>query len=136
MNTDTVQLTPDMTVDIDTLPAGPEMNALVAVEVMEMIMRDVEIDTPTCWQKPNNGKWYKLPEFSTSISAAWEVVEELRERKAADGLCHWYFTLIDRASDPAWLVNFIFRGDRYIEFQGTGSTPPLAICRAALKAKL
>jgi len=64
-----------------------------------------------------------IPQFSTSITAAWEIVEKL----------NMGFTLSDWWTHrrTQWSVEFIKSPER---FGATGKTVPHAICLAALKA--
>ncbi len=96
------------------LKAGRELDALVA----EKVMGDL----------PPRG--YSIPDYSTSISAAWEVVEKLiaDSHIVALGVSwdaakdHWKFLMRDFGE----IVN--------TEYWPSAPTAPLAICRAALKA--
>lgn len=94
--------------NIDEMPAGREMDELVFVKVMDRDPREV-----------NNGI---MPRYSTSIEAAWEVVEILRN---GFDIC-----LIP---DSGWSAQFYPGG---IPKGANAQTAPLAICRAALKAVL
>lgn len=101
----------------DEMPAGREMDALVAEKVMG-IKRG---DRPGEWLN-ELGNWLcdteDIPPYSTSISAAWEVVDKMD--------CYFKMTRSDLGL--------------YWEFYGPklgfsyAPTVPLAICRAALKA--
>jgi len=63
---------------------------------------------------------------STSISAAWEVVEKIRS-------CGYGFSMSDYSPSTGWHATF---HDKAARLDGEdGDTVPLAICRAALKAK-
>jgi hypothetical protein len=65
----------------------------------------------------------KLPHYSTDISAAWEVVEKLRE-------LGWYLAI---HSDPK--RGYFATIPRADGIQIESETAPHAICLAALKAK-
>ena len=112
--------------DIDTMPAGREMDALVAEKVMGW---DI------CWAVPykdgtkcplrSNGE--QVPHYSIDIAAAWGVVGKLLKNR----VLHVCGSVKD-----GW--------DVWIPEVATGAAPktskcdtfPLAICRAALKACL
>lgn len=66
----------------------------------------------------------RCPAYSTSIAAAWEVVEYMRK------MDEWAFTLgTDTAGD--WDATF-WEGDTFHD--ATADTAPASICLAALKA--
>ncbi len=69
----------------------------------------------------------KLPRFSTSIAAAWEVVEKLKGS---------FLINTDHGTPAEWSVNWIvILGDELPKNVGAiGVTAPHAICLAALKA--
>ena len=108
----------------DDLPAGRELDALVAEKVMEW---------KPIWKF--KGFHYSGSAFSTSISAAGEVVEKMRE--ASPQVQEVFVEEIE-----AWAYDY----DRAVAQirSGRGHYPdtmmkiifpaPLAICRAALKA--
>jgi hypothetical protein len=107
--------------DIDTIPAGQEVDALIAEKVFGGPGKNVQWywwrnSTPSLDVDP---PIYAGPAFSTDIAAAWRVVEKMKE-------CHW-FLLTDRI-DTKWYAAFSDKA-KSIE-----SSAPLAICRAALKA--
>jgi len=147
MDTNTVQLTSGMTVDIDTLPAGREMDALVAEKVMKWYPRtqaeyknSFPLTSGTLDAPMEYLEWSMLllKPYSTSISAAWNMLE-----KAQDLLdCH--AMLISTEISVGWLVQLCgCRSDGSKDYgvadmKGTATalTAPLAICRAALKAML
>lgn len=82
--------------EIDALPAGREMDALVAEKVMAMdIVRDVECMYEHGFRDPDIGirgtvipaegnydrdTYDPVPAYSTDIAAAWEVVEKMHGR--------------------------------------------------------
>lgn len=130
-----------------TLPAGEEMDALVAEKVMgwrigscqRMVMSN-RMRKRMCGIN-GKGKLLPVPRFSTDIAAAWEVL--LHVTKPLHG-----------AKDGGWLFDRLgFRccehdedgchGEWRVEFGraspeewaiATADTAPLAICRAALAA--
>jgi len=98
------------------MKAGRELDALVAEKVMG-------------WHPDLCGGKYeavKIPAYSSSISAAWEVVEKLQERALCVAL-EWTIT-------DGWAFG-ITPHDFPYEFciKENASSIPLAICLAALK---
>lgn len=107
--------------EIDKLEVGFELDALVAEKIFN--------DTPP--------RGYGVPDYSTDIAAAWEVVEKMASKgfdaevmSLSSGLpsvddnhrCYCEFQV-------PWRIGF----NRLRAF---APTVPLAICRAALKAVL
>lgn len=133
---------------IDTLPAGRELDRLVAEKVFgyrwyalpeyrhrefvgyrRYLMHPIDQQAiiPTAHRPlqdddlPPEEPWDVLP-YSTSIEAAWQVVEKLRAHKECrcveiSGGDHWHC---------------LFRGFGF-RANGSADTMELAICRAALK---
>lgn len=113
------------------LPAGRELDALVAEKVMDdpvdrQIVDEHGFEIILCRSH------LVLPRYSTDIAAAWTVVEKLdtdlwliqvtRKTGMNEMSLRWWVelrSLKDLARDP---------------FEVAGDTAPLAICRAALKA--
>lgn len=122
------------------MPAGPEMDALVAEMVMEWRFRtDFDYSPPVdFWDGPGVVREIALWRPSTDIAAAWEVVEKLR----ADGYCFNIDACEPKqAIEP--LVGFMrdghhindhYQADRR-DWRAFGPVP-LAICRAALQTTL
>ena len=105
-------LTPEQ---IDAMPAGREMDALVAKQVM---------DWPCFVSEDGNAILEHsddpCPKFSTDIAAAWAVADML------------HFSIISQ-HPIGWLVDT--RSNTRLPFvEVYANTAPLAICRAALKA--
>lgn len=102
------------------LKPGRELDALIA----EKVFGDKPIRTD-CEVYNRHGGW--LRPYSSSIEAAWEVVEKMTARPGFELDCQ-----ITPAKGPGglgWYCNF---GDsRHGEY---GETAPHAICLAALKA--
>lgn len=100
--------------EILILPAGPELDKLVAATVM----------SPT-WEGGNpipnhDGRWSWSPPYSTDIAAAWLVFERFKDRG-------WDIGWHGMSGHPGWLVS-----NDDCDWLGYGDTAPLAICRAAL----
>ena len=113
---------PNCNILIDEHPASRCLDALVAEKVMGWH------DCEGYWEDDKvihtgAGGWYP----STSISAAWEVVEKLGRAFSIDCISFVGMnecTAIFAAVGTSWNDGAI----------GTAPTAPLAICRAALKA--
>lgn len=126
------------------LPAGPELDARIARAVMGAQLIDYRwydgTSRPFLWwpdmdpprgddfQRLPNGwlcEWNSIPRYSTSIAAAWEIVEYLRTTRGA----HWELIAI-----PLGMIAMVlWEGDGTLVRQMAASMP-LAICRAALTA--
>jgi len=117
------ELAPDA---ILVLPAGRELDAIVAEKVMGMrVLRHADGSISEGGQGNERVRRdAKIPMYSTSIAAAWEVVEKL----LSGGRSIVMTCGID--SLPTFFVRI---GDDPGEFVAE-NTAPLAICRAALKA--
>src|ERR1051326_982796 len=70
-------------IDIDNLPASPELDALVAEKVMgwtnvRLISATDNGDPTPSWHgdPPTGGRGFPPPAYSTAIAAAWEVVDK------------------------------------------------------------
>lgn len=109
-----------MGVDAETIPAGRELDALVAEKVMGFEVTNYE---PIGIRK---GGWIlPIPNYSTEIKDAWEVVEKL----------NLFEKYLLAKSDVNWCIGGDFSRELSFEEQAiaSGNTAPLAICRAALK---
>lgn len=135
--------------EMDNMPAGREMDALVAEKVMGWKWfigvanlgagpKYRYLDEPNVWNPPRvewDGKTEMaarglyddeshLPCYSTAISHAWQVVEKLLADDIQLNLAH---------DGDTWTV-----GEKYWNGEwdnpAYGETAPLAIARAALKA--
>ena len=129
-----------------SLPAGRELDALVAEKVMGLSVEDYRY--PMGWKRGKAHSWAEedvvlwgnilcilnpdgtrkllddgfhvvVPYYSTSIAAAWELVIKLDK----------YVFAVSR-SYRGWYGDFSLE-ETHI---GLADTAPLAICRAALKA--
>lgn len=108
---------------------GRELDALIAEKVLGYKRLEDAPDGSERWRYPNEGKYSGIPSFSTSIEAAWEVVEKLRERGFA-----FHFTQL---AEDGWGANAGFvdhADDRNIGVTRSLDSAPHAICLAALKA--
>jgi hypothetical protein len=137
-------------VDVSTLPAGRELDALVAERVMGMVWRHSDsppagfrsprmYDTPWRWLIPSDNAYPRatgdekpylenIPHYSTDIAAAFQVVEKLR----ADD--YQVIVVCEPVGEKRQFSCEIARlSDRGSDVE-TGDTAPLAICHAALRA--
>jgi hypothetical protein len=120
------------------MKAGRELGALVAEKVMgrsgdveRKVLRDVQTGMPTYVER------WGVPAYSTDIAAAWEVVEKLQaanpfwETAGNESFMAFYLApALDVTKGRVdWAANF--GDDRTLAY---GTTAPLAICLAALKA--
>lgn len=126
-----------MTIEqIYAMPAGPDLDALVAEKVMGwtcFVWRGVPV-----WEWPGFRRdgWYpsmpkrkeQLPPYSTDIATAWLVFAAL---EAAVQKKHYPAVLCLKRDRKDWWVE-IHREDFGYEQCFGGDTAPLAICRAAL----
>jgi hypothetical protein len=109
--------------DIDMMPAGREMDALIAKNIFEWTIVKTKRNN---WFELQSGLWKPddgatdFPHYSTDIAAAWQVIEKMRGEESGmrvyriESMSYWQFG---------------FRGAPWAE----ADTAPLAICRAALK---
>ena len=101
--------------EILNMPAGREMDALVAEKVMEWHMVKW-----VGWCNDNDILMHSVFFPSTDISAAWEVVEKLTMFSIAGPI----------PGKPYFSVWVYIKGKGHTNT--TGETAPLAICKAAL----
>lgn len=118
------------------LPAGRELDALVAEKVMQVSVCKCpsEGDLRISAFGVDSKGWFKGCErcrkehprrYSEDIAAAWEVVEKLKGGFSLD---------TDHGKPASWCVNWIVVGETPKHVVAHGDTAPLAICLAALKA--
>lgn len=119
-----------LSINIDEMQAGREMDALVAEKIMGFTVRYVLgryqvalFDVETKERVP--GIFKTLPHYSTDIAAAMEVVGNL-------------YSMPNTKIEISWgsMINpreILVRIDRGQVSYGVADTLPLAICRAALK---
>lgn len=109
--------------ELEQMPAGREMDALIAERVMDYKL----IDGPESLEV---GKmmYYtpdQIPAFSTNIGAAWLVAEKMNRD---------YFTLEIHSSVLSGAGVRFWGPNSGPTYSATAETVPLAICRAALIA--
>lgn len=144
--------------NIDDMPAGPELDRLVAEKVMGWTAAPESVATcgawPNCWTVSKHGhirnNWFP----STNIDHAWEVVERIRGLSSFKPLLtsaefdalpddqqeggNWVYPWVDVCAllDGDGFECSIYHGAGTEQTLGEShaDTAPLAICRAALKA--
>lgn len=125
----------------DEMPAGREMDALIAEKVMGWTTYEEYVHGPLMhgggmmtlyrgdgaqFKKDNTTHTWSVDCFcpSTDIAAAWEVVEKLADEVYVE---YGHRPSIQSHGNVGWLVRFRFHRGTWAD------TVPLAICRAALK---
>lgn len=118
---------------------GRELDALIAEKVMgykRIDFKDLKHleneDSPHIWVDPDGFKHGCSPPFSTSIEAAWEVVEKLQsnggfvfEFKSSEKFVQAVFNHLLPTPETLWRGSTVWTEK---------VTAPHAICLAALKA--
>ena len=114
--------------EILNMPAGREMDALIEENIFNRTLcaNDVAsyIKTPNGYE---DLRWHK--NYSTNISAAWEVAEHLREEL---GTCKFFIVVDPKKGNNIRAIFDPILDDEH--FEASAETAPLAICRAALLA--
>lgn len=126
------------------LPAGPELDALVAVKVMGWTRLPDSFDGIVATRVYRDAAGHEssyLPPYSQSIAQAWEVVERMKRTSYDPRQFGGFVATITctSTSDGVWRAAFT---DWQEEDPATGRasghaeapTAPLAICRAAISA--
>ena len=111
---------------IEDLKPGRELDALIAEKIFGWSLDPNRASDDICWLMPPGG-WHvakSVPQYSTDIAAAMEVVEKLSEYG-------WHFSLT-RTADGS--VVAFFHKDWFRRNEKLIETAPHAICLAALKA--
>ena len=119
----------------DEMPAGRELDALVAEKVMLWSGVENRPDRMSTYLGGDGWSGYRqdqsdglsdVPYYSTTVGAAWLLVEGLHG--------DWFCSIQERPVEyDEWACTFDHRGGGP-SVEGSANTPALAICRAALKA--
>jgi hypothetical protein len=123
--------------EIDEMPAGPAMDALVAKLVMGW-KGVIDFGQGEVTGKNPEGRpmFARVPAFSTSIADAFDVLNKLlNDRPGTD---EWAITGLHPASGDAAVITFRmddFWGDD-TPLWGEGENVQEAICRAALRSAM
>lgn len=107
------------------MDAGRELDTLIAEKVMgyhRATESEPYWNSLAVWVEENGERWEQIPDYSTDIAAAWQVVEHLHGRVVID---HW--------SRGAYKV-MIYLPAKPPSVEASAESAPLAICRAALAA--
>lgn len=117
----------------DDMPAGREMDALVA----EKVMGWHRLSFSKCWISGASKKERRIELWSpsTDISGAWEVVEKMREKGFIWSINYRNPVMSDLKYMP--YVGFwnYTNGKPYKQGHSDATEVPLAVCRAALKGE-
>lgn len=97
------------------MPAGREMDKLIAINVMQWIVRKGPI-----------------PPFSTDIAAAWEALEHVRQNAKLDEYTVDYLRLEWYGGKWCCRIHFTPHDDEIVWAED--KSLPLAICKACLLA--
>jgi len=106
-----------------------KIDRLIAEKVMEL-HREESGDFPNIWFNDKNNPMFFVQKFypTRDISQAWMVVEKLIKEKSAFNL-FWH----EEEEKQYWECHFCLDGENLA--MAWNKSAPLAICRAALKAK-
>jgi hypothetical protein len=114
--------------EILNMPAGREMDALIAEKVLNLMV-DYEFEEPFVPAlRDKYDEWGYLPNYSADIAAAWEVVEKMRMAIIPKDGGGW-FAAIEQDFDET-----LGYYERQVSYWITADTVPLVICRTALLA--
>lgn len=121
--------------NLDELKPGPELDALIAEKVMglSLFQRERKSSSGVRWkERLIDDPWKRrpIPAYSTSISAAWEVVEKLFIDGWKMELEASAFLGEDRGGAG---VRFSCRSQVRGRHSASAPTAPMAICLAALR---
>lgn len=105
--------------DILNMPAGREVDALIAVKVFGLSLEHL----PVLYEEGNTEDGSKY--YSTDIAAAFDVVSEMSSKN------YWFGCQLLSSISEAW---FSFEGMIVSKERASTHDLPLAICRAALFA--
>lgn len=126
------------------MPAGREMDVLIAEKVMGWRRHNAHGD----WWETSDGRCFvvknsgfsaqydpmpELPAFSTDVADAWNVIEEMKSTWGKFMLSYGpYLVGVENKLKDGWQLAPEWGNS----VCGYGETAPLAICRAAIKARM
>lgn len=132
--------------EIDAIPAGLEMNALIAEKVMgQKIYSEAEQRAITggcagpdaivsvrsfVRHGTPHSEYIMADRHSTDIAAAWRVIMRMQRQN----LGIYLEDFLDVGGATVWRAQFSPYPKQEMAWLGFADTPMLAICRAALKA--
>lgn len=116
--------------EILNMPAGREMDILVAEKVMGWTRKYVGEFGNQIWDSPSQGAYLEdaIPNYSTDIASAWEVVEKMKE----EGFQFVIGTSELFGKPVRYFVEFKKEGTAFSHNRVYTDTVPLAVCRAAM----
>lgn len=123
--------------EIDVLIATHVMgNTVVDFDTTEWLSSDYPYDGP--FMQSPAGVIQFVPNYSTEIGMAWEVVQKQEFGKRLTQSDGWEAkdTFHLRFNNPGWCAGHMYPGQPYLGAENWAYAPtaPLAICLAALKA--
>ena len=131
--------------NIDEMPAGREMDALVAEKVMgwnhihdrAVRLMGLPPEATVMWGEDVCPHLLPILSYSTDIANAWRIVETLATEGYLTSVA-WEpgrdgrsYASVQMILDRNLIADLVLNNPR--EMDGRGRTAPLAICRAALK---
>ena len=110
--------------EVDSLQAGRRLDVIIAREVFGYQVVNID-DEP--YIETEKLEYASVPEYSTDVSAAWEVIQKMVEAKVLMNISY---------GTKTWNVNFSTQKQyrKLVYDSSTAETITLAICRAALKS--
>jgi hypothetical protein len=145
--------------EIERMEAGRELDTLIAEKVMKLDVRKSEswvgdltslgspgqkvtfigefteerewVEEGDYFWKDDEGASHVLPDYSTDIGAAWQVVEKIVKNNGSTVSFGYSGRIVNRAHVT---IDRTTRKDLDLDFWVEANTMPLAICRAALLA--
>lgn len=122
--------------DIDAIPAGRELDALIAVNVFgaTIIEQTDSVLIFYDYRARLNKEPFTVKHYSTEIAAAWEVVNIFRFGKLKDKAAAVMEMRVNDAGAPDCECRIF--GPTQQAVHAYGDEMSLAICRASLKAVL
>ena len=126
--------------EIQNMSAGREMDALIAEKIFGWSWNGNFLLPPSdhpasvnhwCAEWDDDGRPHWLPNYSTDLTTAWEVVEKIGEWRGFEFLMRRYCM-----SEKQWQAGWFEDGyDGYeTRVSAESELPALSICRAALLA--
>jgi hypothetical protein len=107
---------------------GRELDALIAEKVMGLSV----IEPLRLYYRHPTMVTNEIPDYSTDIAAAWQVVEKIKAQIKPGRKERRDFTVM--FVDGEWLVGWSLEFGGGMEGMSAAATAPHAICLAALKA--
>ena len=115
--------------DVNSMPAGPELDALVAEKVMGYV-RATDIMVGTYWRRQEDEASFVFHP-SSDIADAWRVVEKMKPVWGKFRLSYGPNIVVNGKLKDGWELEPAWCSP----ICGYGETAPMAICRAAINAR-